>query len=131
MNKFFLPIRVYYEDTDAGGVVYHANYLKFLERARTEMLRAKGIEQSALRIKDEVIFVLRSVKIDYLKSAKFDDLLTVSSEITQKKKVSLVFEQTISCNEIVLCTATVYVACVDSQTMRPKLIPDDLIAEFL
>lgn len=130
MNKFIWSIRVYYEDTDAGGVVYHANYLNFLERARTEMLRAKGIEQTELKIKSEVIFAVRSVKIDYLKPAIFNDLLEVSTEIKQLKKASLTFEQTISRDDTVLCKAEVYVACVDSQTLRPKLIPDDLIAQF-
>lgn len=130
MNKFIWPIRIYYEDTDAGGVVFYANYLKFLERARTELLRAKGIEQTDLKSKEQIIFVVRSVSIDYLKSALFDDLLEVSTEIKQLKKASLIFEQTVSRDETVLCKAEVCVACVDSQTLRPKLIPDDLIAEF-
>lgn len=130
MNKFIWPIRVYYEDTDAGDVVYYANYLKFLERARTEMLRAKGIEQSELKIKEQIIFVVRSVKIDYLKSAQFDDLLEVSSEIALVKKASLFFEQVITRNEIILCKASVCVACVDSLSMKPKAIPTELIAEF-
>jgi acyl-CoA thioester hydrolase len=131
MNKFIWPVRVYYEDTDAGGVVYHSNYLNFFERARTELLRAKGIEQSELKIKQQLIFVVRSVKIDYLKSAQFDDLLTVNSEISYLKKASLMFEQVICRGDVVLCKAEVYVACIDSCTMKPKAIPDDLIAEFL
>lgn len=130
MTQFIWPIRVYYEDTDAGGVVYHANYLKFLERARTELLRAKGIEQTELKNQQQIIFVVRSVSIDYFKSALFNDLLEVSTEIKQLKKASLIFEQTVSRDEVVLCKAEVCVACVDSQTLRPKLIPDDLIAEF-
>lgn len=130
MTKFIWPIRVYYEDTDAGGVVFYANYLKFLERARTELLRAKGIEQTDLKNKEKIIFVVRSVSIDYLKSALFNDLLEVGTEIKQLKKASLIFEQTVCRDEIVLCKAEVCVACVDSQTMRPKLIPDDLIAQF-
>lgn len=131
MNNFIWPIRVYYEDTDAGGVVYHANYLNFLERARTEMLRANGIEQTELKLKSEVIFAVRSVKVDYLKPALFNDLLEVSTEISLVRKASLNFEQTISRADVVLCKAEIYVACIDSCTMRPKAIPDDLIAGFL
>lgn len=130
MNKFIWPIRVYYEDTDAVGVVYHANYLNFLERARTEMLRAKGIEQTELKIKSAIIFAVRSVKVDYLKPAHFNDLLEVSTEITLVRKASLIFEQTISRAGVVLCKAEIYVACIDSCTLKPKAIPDNLIAEF-
>lgn len=130
MKKFNWSVRVYYEDTDAGGVVYYANYLKFLERARTEMLRTTGIEQSALNRTEQIIFVVRSVHVDYLKSALFDDLLEIHSEITQVKKASLVFEQSIYRADILLCKAEVCIACVDSQTMRPKAIPKDLIAQF-
>lgn len=130
MTKFIWPVRVYYEDTDAGGVVFHANYLNFLERARTEFLRTKEVVQTDLTNKQQIVFVVRSISIDYLKSAKLDDLLEVSSEITQLKKASLLFEQTINRDSVMLCKALVSVVCVDSQTMRPKLIPDDLIAQF-
>ena len=131
MTQFIWPIRIYYEDTDAGGVVYHAHYLNFFERARTELLRAKGIELTDLKNNQHIIFVVRSVSVDYLKSALFNDFLEVSTEITLVRKASLTFQQTISRDNIVLCKAEVCVACVDSQTMRPKLISDDLIAEFL
>lgn len=130
MTKFIWPVRVYYEDTDAGGVVFHANYVNFLERARTEFLRDKGVVQGDLKAHQQAMFVVRSISIDYLKSAKLDDLLEVSSEISQLKKASLLFEQTINRDGIVLCKALVSVVCVDSETLRPKLIPDDLIAQF-
>lgn len=130
MRQFIWPVRVYYEDTDAGGVVYHANYLNFLERARTEMLRAHGMELPELRLKNEMVFVVRSVNMEYLKPAVFNDLLTIKTEISLLRKVSLTFEQTILRDENVLCQAQVYVACVDAKTMRPKVIPDNLIAEF-
>lgn len=130
MTKFIWPVRVYYEDTDAGGVVFHANYLNFLERARTEFLRTKDVVQTDLTNKQQIMFVVRSISIDYLKSAKLDDLLEVSSEITQLKKASLLFEQTINRDNVILCKALVSVVCVDSETMRPKLIPDELIAQF-
>jgi acyl-CoA thioester hydrolase len=130
MTEFIWPIRIYYEDTDAGGLVYHANYLNFLERARTEMLRASGIEQTELKISKQVIFAVRSVKVDYLKPAVFNDLLEVKTQITLIKNVSLTFKQVITRNEVILCKAEVYVACLDSVTMRPKLIPEDLIAQL-
>lgn len=125
-NTFDWPVRVYYEDTDAGGVVFYANYLKSYERARTEMLRAMGFEQDELITRQAVIFVVRSVQLDYLKPAKFNELLNVSASLSQVKSASLIFEQTITCNEELLNTATIRIACLDSDTMRPKLIPDVL-----
>lgn len=130
MIEFLWPIRVYYEDTDAGGVVYHANYLNFLERGRAEMFRACGVEQSELTVKHQVIFAVRSIKIDYLKPAFFNDLLEVKTQISLFKKVSLTFQQTIHCHERVLCKAEVYVACLDNLTLHPKLIPEDLISQL-
>jgi len=127
MNKQFnWPVRVYYEDTDAGGVVFYANYLKFYERARTEMLRAMGFEQDELMAQQNVIFVVRSVQVDYLQPAKFNDLLEVSAGLSLVKSVSLIFEQTIMRKEEVLSKATIRIACLNSNTMRPQLIPDFL-----
>ncbi|NOQ37110.1 MAG: tol-pal system-associated acyl-CoA thioesterase [Methylococcaceae bacterium] len=130
MAKFIWPIRVYYEDTDAGGVVFYANYLKFYERARTEMLRAKGFEQDELMVNDKVIFAVRSVNVDYLSPARFNEQIEVTSEISLLKKASLVFEQTINRGDTLLSKATIKIACLDAQTMRPKAIPAKLIAEF-
>ena len=130
MAHFSWPIRVYYEDTDAGGVVFYANYLKFLERARTEMLRAEGFEQDVLLAQSQVLFVVRSLSIDYLAAAKFNQLLMVESQITLIKRASLVFEQVIKCADNVLCKAQVCIACVDAQTFRPKAIPANLKATF-
>lgn len=127
MNKQFnWPVRVYYEDTDAGGVVFYANYLKFYERARSEMLRAMGFEQDALMAQQNVIFVVRSVQVDYLKPAKFNDLLEVSASVSLVKSASLIFEQTIKYQDGILNKATIRIACLDSNTMRPQLIPDFL-----
>jgi len=127
MNKQFnWPVRVYYEDTDAGGVVFYANYLKFYERARTEMLRAMGFEQDELMAQQNVIFVVRSVQVDYLQPAKFNDLLEVSAGLSLVKSASLIFEQTIMRQEKILSKATIRIACLDSNTMRPQLIPDFL-----
>lgn len=123
MKNFSYPIRVYYEDTDAGGVVYYANYLKFFERARTEMLRAMGFEQDQLKANEGIIFVVRSVQIDYLRSALFNELLQVSCTVTETKKASLTFEQHISRQNEVLCSGIIRIACLDANTMRPKAIP--------
>ncbi|WP_262964347.1 tol-pal system-associated acyl-CoA thioesterase [Methylobacter psychrophilus] len=127
MKKFIWPIRVYYEDTDAGGVVYHANYLNFFERARTEMLRAMGYEQDELMVNDSIIFVVRSVQIDYLHSARFNEQIQVSAEVTIVKKASLIFEQLITRGDDVLCKGIIRIACLDAKSMRPKAIPENLL----
>jgi acyl-CoA thioester hydrolase len=128
---FALPIRVYYEDTDAGGVVYHSNYLNFFERARTEMLRDLGFEQNELREENGVIFAVRSMQIDYLRPAKFNDLLAVSATISRTKKASLTFEQTIKRKDEMLCTASCRIACLDADKLQPTAIPDFLLQQFL
>ncbi len=116
-------IRVYYEDTDAGGVVFYANYLKFFERARTEMLRNMGYEQDELMAQAGIIFVVRSVQIDYLYPARFNQLLSVSAALSEVKNASLTFKQEITHNNVVLCTGMIRIACLDIVTMRPKVIP--------
>lgn len=127
MKNFQWPIRVYYEDTDAGGVVYYANYLKFFERARTEMLRAMGYEQDELIASAGIIFVVRSVQVDYLSPARFNEQLTVSAKVTQAKKASLIFEQVITRGDDTLCTGIIRIACLDAKAMRPKAIPEHLL----
>jgi acyl-CoA thioester hydrolase len=126
-KKFIWPVRVYYEDTDAGGVVFYANYLKFFERARTEMLRALGCEQDKLIINESVIFAVRSVQVDYLRPARFNELLQVSAEVVFAKKVSLTFEQQITRGNDVLCQSIIRIACLDANNMRPKIIPENLL----
>ncbi|MDP1771957.1 MAG: tol-pal system-associated acyl-CoA thioesterase [Methylobacter sp.] len=126
MKKFIWPVRVYYEDTDAGGVVFYANYLKFFERARTEMLRAMGYEQDELTANEGVIFVVRSVQVDYLSPARFNELLQVSAKVRLAKKASLTFDQVITRGDDVLCEGVIRIACLDAQTMRPKAIPETL-----
>jgi acyl-CoA thioester hydrolase len=127
IKKFIWPIRVYYEDTDAGGVVFYANYLKFFERARTEMLRAMGYEQDELIVTDGIIFVVRSVQVDYLSPARFNELLQVSAEVTLAKKASLTFEQLITRGDDILCKSIIRIACLDTKSMRPKAIPENLL----
>ena len=123
IKKFIWPIRVYYEDTDAGGIVFYANYLKFFERARTEMLRAIGYEQDELMINPGVVFAVRSVQIDYLKSARFNEKIEVSTEVIIAKRASLTFEQLITRDDDILCTSITRIACLDTITLRPKEIP--------
>ncbi len=130
MNDFRWPIRIYYEDTDAGGVVFYANYLKFFERARTEMLRYSGFEQDQLITEQRLIFVVRSVQIDYLKSARFNDSLIVSTKIVMAKKVSLNFEQVITRNEDVVCKGDIRIASLDVNSMKPKIIPDFILEKL-
>jgi len=121
---FTWPVRVYYEDTDSGGVVYYANYLKFLERARTEWLRDRGFEQTELLRDHTVIFVVRAVQIEYLRPAKFDDLLTVTVRFHAAGRSWIELDQTAEHPENgVLVKARVKVVCVNGQTFKPVQIP--------
>lgn len=129
-NPFVWPVRVYYEDTDAGSVVFYANYLKYMERARTELLRAKGFEQDDMMANEGIIFAVRSLQIDYLKPARFNQLLQVSAEIKNIKKASLEFLQKITHDNNLLVTSEVRIACLDVITMKPKAIPQNLLEQF-
>jgi acyl-CoA thioester hydrolase len=132
LNKpFNWPVRIYYEDTDAGGVVFYANYLKYMERARTEYLRALGYEQDELIAQEGIIFAVRSVKIDYLKPARFNQLLQVDTEITVIKKASLEFDQYIRREHELLVSGNVRIACLDVKTLKPKAIPEQLLEHFI
>lgn len=127
---FAWPVRVYYEDTDAGGVVYYANYLKFLERARTERLRAAGFEQDALRREDGILFAVRSVEVDYLKPARFNDALLVTAGIAAVRHASVNFEQSVyraAAPELILCRAKVRVVCLAADDLSPRPIPSHLL----
>ncbi|WP_286266716.1 tol-pal system-associated acyl-CoA thioesterase [Thalassotalea atypica] len=122
-----LSIRVYYEDTDAGGIVYYANYLKYSERARTEWLRSLDINQSNF-LEHSLGFVVRKVEMDNIASAKLDDLITVSSQILELKKASIVFNQIITNqHHQELCRVKVKVACVDFARSRPCAIPSTIL----
>ena len=123
---FIFPVRVYYEDTDAGGIVYYANYLKFFERARTEWLRALGIVQDLLLSKN-IAFVVAQVLMDNKKPAKFNELLTVHSQISTLKQASMVFEQKIyNSAEQLVCSAEIKVACISLQQMKARAIPAEV-----
>lgn len=130
--KFSWPVRVYYEDTDSGGVVYYANYLKFFERARTELLRERGLQQDQLIEQYNIIFAVRNINVDYNKPAVFNDLLNVTTEVIEYKKASLVFKQIISRDEdeTILCQATCKVACLQSIELKPTAIPEFIIKKI-
>ena len=124
--KMHFPIRVYYEDTDAGGVVYHANYICFFERARTEFLRQGGFSQQAL-LAENFAFVVKTLTIDYKLPARLDDLLSVQTTVKAVKKATIIFEQNLFKADICLCSAEVTVASVDLIKMKPKAIPQAIL----
>ncbi|HGO5815208.1 TPA: tol-pal system-associated acyl-CoA thioesterase [Mannheimia haemolytica] len=119
------PIRVYYEDTDAGGVVYHSNYLNFFERARTEFLREHHFSQQEL-FAQSIAFVVKKIEIEYKFPARLDDLLNVETTLSAFKKATLIFQQKLWKDGVCLSEANVTVACVDLIKMKPVAIPDDI-----
>lgn len=127
---FVLPVRIYYEDTDAGGAVYYANYLRFCERARTEMLRQCGISQQALIDASGIGFVVRSMQADYLQPARLDDALQVYTRIHHLRRASVVFEQEIRREQELLFNAQVLVACIRLQQQKPVAIPAHLHSQL-
>jgi acyl-CoA thioester hydrolase len=129
-SVFTWTVRVYYEDTDAGGIVYYANYLKFFERARTEWLRSLGIHQQALLDEEQAAFVVRSAAVEYLASARLDDEVTLSLTVEKLGRASVQFAQQARRGDTLLSTATVKVGCVDAQTMRPRALPDSAAAKM-
>ena len=127
---FRWPVRVYYEDTDAGGVVYHASYVAFYERARTEMLRHHHFSQQAL-MAERVAFVVRKMTVEYYAPARLDDMLEIQTEITSMRGTSLVFTQRIvNAENTLLNEAEVLVVCVDPLKMKPRALPKSIVAEF-
>lgn len=125
-----LQVRVYYEDTDAGGVVFYANYLKFLERARTEWLRDLGVNQSGLAASEQRLFVVRSLDMSYRKPARLDDLLTIRSRVTKLGRASIHFAQRAERNGELLAEGNIQVCCVDAIHMRPAELPADIRAKL-
>ena len=128
LSDFCWPVRVYYEDTDSGGVVYYANYLRFMERARTERLRDLGFEQNRLRRDQGVLFTVHSIQVDFRKPARFNDALEVTADIADQRRASLTFYQEVrrAGETDVLCSGHVRVACVDAGSFRPAAIPSPL-----
>ena len=134
MSMFQWQVRVYYEDTDSGGVVYYANYLRFMERARTEWMRALGFEQDRLLREDGILFAVRAASIEYLRPARFNDLLSVSLDVVQRGRASLTFKQVVArCadEQLPLCSAQVKIACLDAASFRPHPIPDYILTEIV
>jgi acyl-CoA thioester hydrolase len=132
MNEFIWPIRVYYEDTDSGGVVYHANYLKFMERARTEWLRALQLEQDTIINDYGIIFVISSLSIDYQKPALFNEALFVTTTIQKLAKASIIFEQIIvrESDAQVLTKGIVKVVSLSLDKNRPIALPKAIHQKF-
>jgi acyl-CoA thioester hydrolase len=123
MKAYSWPVRVYYEDTDAAGVVYYANYLKFMERARTEWLRALGFEQTVLNREYGVVFVVRALAIEFLRPALFNDLLDVTVEFTGARGSLIELAQAVRRGQDALLTSQVKVACVNTRSFKPVRIP--------
>ena len=132
MADFYWEVRAYYEDTDAGGIVFYANYLKFFERARTEWLRVAGIEQERLMREDGRMFVVRSTAVDYHRPARLDDLLEISVVVEKMGRASVDFYQEARCKgqADVLCSGRIRVACVALTTLRPSAIPEHLLRKI-
>lgn len=152
-RTFAWPVRVYYEDTDSGGVVYYANYLKYMERARSEWLRGLGFEQDELAREHDIVFAVRAARIDYLRPARFNDRLTVTAALIDEGRASVTFSQHVlrapaecasaqgyidnhACEEMMadkentLCTGEIRVACLSASALRPRAIPTHILAEI-
>jgi acyl-CoA thioester hydrolase len=127
---FTWTVRVYYEDTDAGGIVFYANYLKFFERARTEWLRAAGVDQQKLIASDGAAFVVKNASIDYHAPARLDDELTLTLTIEKLGRASVQFAQKAYLGDLLLVEATVKVGCVDIATVRPRSLPMEVAAKM-
>lgn len=131
---FTWPVRVYYEDTDAGGVVFYANYLKFFERARTEWLRAYGYSQQELVEKTGLMFVVRSTTVDYTTPARLDDELTLTVVVEEFRKASMTFVQEAwricATEQTLLARGRICIACVNATSFRPQAIPAEMLAQL-
>ena len=128
---FSLPMRVYFQDTDAGGVVYHASYVNFMERARTEWLRAQGYTNMGLMTTFGMLFVVRSLKLEYLKPAVLDDMLEVTAQVKEIGRSRLSLLQTVRRDGVLLTEAEVHLVCVDKEAFRPVRVPELLRGKWL
>ncbi|CAN7218722.1 tol-pal system-associated acyl-CoA thioesterase [Rhizobacter sp. LjRoot28] len=124
---FTHPVRIYWEDTDAGGVVFYANYLKFFERARTEWLRARGFEQETLRAAQRVMFVVAETQVRYLRPARLDDVLQVTVDVQDAGRASLDIAQVAWRGGERLCEGRIRIGCVDTDSFKPRRIPAELL----
>ena len=131
-TAFAWPVRIYWEDTDAGGIVYYANYLKYMERARTEWLRAAGIEQMPLKEQHGLMFVVVDIEAHYRKPARYGDELQVTCDVEDRSRASLTFQQQIyrgGLNGELLVAGKARVACLDAVNLKPKALPKELMRE--
>jgi acyl-CoA thioester hydrolase len=125
------PVRVYWEDTDAGGIVFYANYLKFFERARTEWLRALGVSQHALRQETGGMFVVSETSVKYHRPAQLDDLLRVTACLAEPGRASLVIAQQAWCGDTLLCEGTIRIGWVDAASLKPARIPASVLERLI
>ena len=126
-HPFSHRVRVYWEDTDAGGVVFYANYLKFFERARTEWLRARGVGQQRLKDETGAMFVVTDTQLSYRRPARLDDELDVTVRLTEAGRASFVIQQQAWCAGALLCEGRIRIGCVDAATLRPRRLPDPVL----
>ena len=129
-QQFNWPVRVYHEDTDGAGVVYYANYLRYFERARTEWLRALGFEQPELAVQHQVVFVVRSINVEYLLPARFNDALKISVELDNAGASQITMTQRVFRGDEVLVEARVRLACINQADMKPVRMPKPLSAKI-
>ena len=127
---FTWPTRVYYQDTDAGGVVYHASYVNFMERARTEWLRTHGYSNAGLMKEFGVVFVVRSLKLDYLRPALLDDMLEVTAQIKDIGRSRITLLQSVRRNDELLTEAEVHLVCVSLEAFKPVSVPEALRSQW-
>jgi acyl-CoA thioester hydrolase len=128
---FVHPLRVYWEDTDAGGVVFYANYLKFFERARTEWLRSLGLGQQALRDQTNAILIVADTRVQYRRPARLDDLLTITVVVRETGRASCVIAQQAWCTDLLLCEGEIRIGCVDAASFRPRRFPEQLMQKLI
>ncbi|HEY5624195.1 MAG TPA: YbgC/FadM family acyl-CoA thioesterase [Gammaproteobacteria bacterium] len=133
MSQYVLPIRVYLEDTDSQGVVYNASYFRFLERARTEWLRARGVDHNELMQRDGVVLVLVGTEVRFTRPARLDDMVYVTAELAELKRARFIFNQSIrreSRDGEVVCVGKAEVACMDVEQRKPRRVPAELMSEL-
>ena len=126
-NDFRFTLRVYWEDTDAGGVVFFANYLKFFERARTEWLRSLGFGQERLRLDTGAVFIVADTSVRYLSPARLDDLLEITVQIVDAGRASMTLAQQAWRGDALLAQGSIRIGCVDAETFKPRRIPNELL----
>lgn len=130
LMTFSIRVRVYFEDTDAGNVVYYANYFRFMERARTEWLRAQGFEQDELLSEHNIVFAVKTAKADYRIPARLNDELEITAEVSRLGGASITFEQNVRRGDELLCSGQVRVVCLDADTFTPRSVPEFILQKL-